>query len=172
MKYDWLYLSGWVNMLLPYILPFWIILTFVYGLLINTLVLKLFKIPKETYSLFKVSICVSAISFCTFLIECIFTHVFTTLMHYNDPKYGFVDVRDGFGLSIYENTVFFIFTLISVCFCIYITYKLNCRFTTQLLANYNGNKKPTIIFISLLTSPFVFFVPLKDLLYMMIPIQW
>jgi|AGTN01.2.fsa_nt_gi hypothetical protein len=172
MKNEWLHFTGWVNMLRPYILPFWMILIFFYTLLINKLVLGVFKIPKETYSLFEFSLCTSIICFCAFLLECVFTHVFVTLMHFNDPKYGFVTVRDSFGISIYENISFFVFTFISVCFCTYITYKLNSRFTMQHLTIPSENKNQAILFISILTSPLVFFISLRQALSILIPIRW
>jgi hypothetical protein len=171
MEYDWLYFAGWINMLRPPFLFFLIILIVIYASLISVLILAIFRIPKKTYSFLKVSLSVSAISFCVFVIEGIFTHVFTTIMHYNDPRYGFVDTRDNLGLSSYENTTLFLFTLISVCLCIYITYRLNRRFTARLLAKFDGNKKPAIVLISLLTSPFIFFASLKEIIYFVIPFR-
>ena len=159
-------------MLRPYILPFWIILIFLYTLSISKVVLEVFKIPKEEYSFFKMSLSAFIISFCIFVLECIFTHVFTTLMHFNDPQYGFIAASDSFGLSIYENIGFFIFTLISVCFCVCIIYKLNLRFTMQYLQVASENRNNAILLISILTSPLVFFIPLKQLLYVLLPIKW
>jgi len=169
---EWLQFTGWVNMLRPYILPFWFILIFLYSMLTVKVILGFFRYPKETYSLFKVSLCVSLISFFVFILEFVLMHIFMTFRHFNDPNYGFIAARDSFGLSIYGNISFFIFTFISVCICVYLTYKLNMRFTDKYLTDTAINKKFAILLISVFTSPLIFFIPLKQLLKILIPFNW
>lgn len=172
MKNEWLQFTGWSTILCPDTLPIWLILVFLYTVLTVKVVLGIFKIPKETYSLFKVSLCVYLISFCVFILECALTHIFVTLRHFNDPSYGFIAARDSFGLSIYENISFFIFTFISVCICIYLTYRLNIQFTVKYLTDSGSNKYHAILLISILTSPLIFFISLEKLLEILIPINW
>lgn len=167
----WFDFTGWTNMLLPYILPFWLILTFLYSLLIVKIVLTIYRFPKETYSFFKVSLTVSIISFCTFVLECALTHIFATLMRFNDPKYGFVTSRNEFGLSIYQNVGFFIFTLATICICLFITYRLNLHFTVPRLPKIE-NYRYAILIISVLTSPLIFLVSLEQVLQILFPIRW
>lgn len=173
MKYQWQLFAGWIIVLRPYILPFWLILIFLYSLVTVKIILGILKFSKKTYSLFKVSLRVSIISFGLFVLECALTHIFTTLMHFNEPKYGYIAARDGFGLSIYEHAGFFIFTLLSVFVCMYVSYRLNSRFTIHYLTTEsNTNKNRAILLISILTSPLVFFITLKELLYILFPINW
>jgi len=160
MKYNWFEFTGWVNMIRPYILPFWVVLTYIYTLIITKIVLVVCKVTREGCFFFKLFFSVALISCCVFILECVFSHIFATLMRYNDGTYTEI-----LGLSIYENMVYFTFTLISVCFCAYVCYKLNMRFSLHHIATTGGNRELAILLMSLLTSPLVFFIPINEIIY-------
>ena len=153
---EWLHITGWANMLKPHLLLFWLALTFLYSVLVTKVALSMFSIPRHTYSVSTLSLCVSLISFCTFVVECVFIHIFANLMHYNDPQYGYVSAWDSYGLNIYENVDFLLFTIVSVVFCIYISYRLNTRFTLKRLRTSNLTSTKPMLLVSVLTSPIIF----------------
>jgi len=172
MKNEWIQFKGWGIMLRLYILPFWFVIIFLFSLFIVKMILGVYKFPKAAYSLFKVSLSVSVISFCLFMLESILTHVFAVLMRFNDPEYGFMAVSDSFGLSVYENVGFFVFTFLTVCVCVYLSYIFNSRFTTRILPAIEKSKGRAVLFISIFTSPLIFFVPMKQLLINLFPVKW
>jgi len=161
-NYNWFEFTGWLQMLYLHILPYWVVLTYIYTLIITKVILVACRVPKESYSFFSVSSWVALISTCTFLLECVICHIFTVLMHFNDHRYY---VQGGVGYSIYENVTYFSFTLINVCFCAYICYRLNMRFTLQHIVLTGGNRERAILLISILTAPFIFLVPIVEIVH-------
>lgn len=151
-------------MLRPSIFPFWVILTYLYAIPVIKIVMTICKIPKHSYWFFELTPCVALISFCVFVLACTLIHIFVTLMHLNDPRYGFVSIRDFFGLSIYNNSSYFIYTLVIICICVFLCYKLNMYFTMTHLAEVIENKKLAVMLISVFTSPLIFFIPLEKII--------
>jgi len=148
-------------MMIPLFLPYWVFLTYIYALIVSKVILIASRIPKEGYSFFKMSSWVALISLSAFILECIFMHVFAVLMRFNDIR---LYPQSVLGYSIYANTVFFTFTLISVCFCAYFCYLLNMRFSLQHITTTGGNRERAIFIISMLTAPFVFLVPISEMI--------
>jgi len=165
MNYRWFDLTCWVSMLYLHILPYWVVLTYIYALIVSFAVVVACRLPRKAYSFFKLYICVATISLGTFFLECVINHIFTVLMRFNDSRFY---NQGAIGHSMYENATLFAFTLISVCFCVYISYKLNMRYSLQYIVATWRNRGRIILLISILTSPLVFFIPIKEIIQSLI----
>jgi len=161
MNYNWHIVAGWAIFLKPRILPYWMALVFLYSLLVVRLTFAIFKIKKGEYSLLKVSACVSLISFCFFVLQSALSHVFTTLMRFYGPYNGYVRYWEIYGESVFEHSGFFTFSVITYCICAFLIHKANTKFTAKLISDTGINRSEALFRISILTSPLIFFVPLR-----------
>ena len=172
MNYNWWIINGWAGFLRPHLLPYWIAISFLYSSCVVRLAFGVYKIKKEDYLLFKVSLCVFVISFCFFVFQSALSYVFTTLMRFYGPYDGYARKWGSYGMSIYQHFGFFVFTLLTVCICSFLTYKVNSQVTAKLINNINENKIKALLFISIFTSPLVFLLSLKEVMQTLFPIWW
>ena len=149
---DWFYLAGWGLVLFPQFLPFLAIITYLYSWTIVKIILTIFKLPKGVRTTFKLSAVVALISFCMFVLEYILIHSLIKIAGY---------MNSDFGVSPYVDVPFFICTLVSVCFCIYLSYILNSRFIGKYLTVLKKKRNTAILLIAIFTSPLIFFIPLE-----------
>jgi len=154
------YANGWAY-IFPKTPPLWIILIFLQILLCTKIILKKFKVTKDTHPVFKILLMEYGIS--------LFLHFLASVLLIGFDVFLYLSPFDHITEElIYTHPAVFISALVTVCVCFRISHKLNLRFVAPYLADSVEKKSRLIKWLSALSTPFIFLLPTEILAFFVI----
>jgi len=169
-RQEWIILTGWGWLSLSF-LPYTFVIIFIYSMAVSKISLMIFRIPDYYYSVVKVAIRVSVISFSTFMLQYAITHIFELASRLRSPAFNHLPGWRH-NIYIYSHLGLFIATILGICLCLYISYRLNLRFTYKcLLVTSSDEHKQTckaLTLISVLTAPFIYLIPVEQIFWFLL----
>jgi len=152
-------MDGWAYILLK-APPFWILI-FLQISICTAIILKKFKVTKDTHPVFKILLIECGISLSLHFLASILLLAFNVFL-------SFTPFDHIIGESIYMHPVVFISALITVCMCFRASHKLNLRFVAPHLADSLENKSRLIKWLTVFSTPFLFLLPIEILHFFLI----